>query len=100
MKDMFSLTNLVGFYDGITVTVDKRKATDAIYLDFSKAFDIVSHNILLPKMGRYGFDGWINRWIRSWLQDCTQREVVNSSMFRLRLVTSSVRWISPETGAL
>jgi len=64
-KGKSCLTNLIAFYNGMTTWVDEGRAGDVVYLDFSKAYDTVFHNILLGKLRKYGLDEWSVRWIEN-----------------------------------
>ncbi|CAM4641641.1 unnamed protein product [Lepidochelys kempii] len=83
------LTNVIAFYDEITGSVNEGKAVDMLFLDFSKAFDTVSHSILV-KLKKYGLDGCTTRWVESWLDCRAQRVVINGSMSSWQPVSSGV----------
>ena len=50
------LTDLasVRFIEAIHKAMDQGELTGAIYIDLSKAFDTIGHNVILEKLPRYG----------------------------------------------
>ncbi|GAB0183678.1 cadherin-20 [Grus japonensis] len=64
MKGRSCLTNLISFCDKVTHLVDEGKAVDVVYLDFSKAFDTISHSILLEKLAAHGLDRHTLHWVK------------------------------------
>jgi len=57
------------------LNLNAKSQTDVILLDFSKAFDKVSHRLLLSKLQYYGIAGQLLGWISSFLSGRTQRVV-------------------------
>ncbi|XP_050778418.1 uncharacterized protein LOC127034036 [Gopherus flavomarginatus] len=88
-KGKSCLTNLIAFYEEITGSVDEGKAVDVLFLDFSKAFDTVSHSILAGKL-KYGLDEWTIRSIESWLDCLAQRVVIKGSVSSWQPISSRV----------
>ena len=57
------------YVDDCVAALDKRLYTVTVFLDFSKAFDTVNHDIMLRKLDRLGFRGNTNDYFRSYLCD-------------------------------
>ena len=49
----------------IHYSVQSRQQTAIVYIDFAKAFDVVSHKKLLAKLYTYGIRGTVLLWIKS-----------------------------------
>ena len=74
----------------LKVETDRNEQTDVIFLDFSKAFDKVSHQHLFHKLHYYGIRGDLLTWIKSFVSNRVQQVVVDGQQSNLAAVTSGV----------
>ena len=64
----------------IADSLDKGVGEDAIIIDFSKAFDLVSHDRLLMKLAVSGVELSVVIWVREFLVGHTQRVRVGGQL--------------------
>ena len=84
------MTQLLGVLHDIGKNLDQNKQVDMLYLDFSKAFDSVDHDILLYKLQKHGINGVLLRWFESYLNDRWQRVVIEGAASTWSPMTSGV----------
>ena len=79
-----------GVFHDIGDALHSGKEADMIYLDFSKAFDSVSHPKLLLKLQQHGISGLLLNWFSDYLSNRRQRVVVNAVASSYLHATSGV----------
>ena len=84
------LTNLLEMMENWTKILDDDDGIDVAYLDFRKAFDLVSHKHLLYKMSKFGIKGQVLNWVQAFLSRRTQRVVIRGTASESFEVTSGV----------
>ena len=84
------VTNLLQFLDYIGAILYKAGQVDCVYLDMSKAFDKVRHDLLINKLWDAGFGGKLLDWLHVYLCDRRQRVTVLGATSRDLPVTSGV----------
>ena len=74
-------TNMVNFCDSLALSLNENVINHVIYFDFAKAFDSVSHDILLQKLKTYyRIDGILLKFLVNYLKDRLQRVVIGNEM--------------------
>ena len=63
---------IIELVDKVVSAVERNESTLGIFLDLSKAFDTIDHDILLYKLEYYGFRGIVLDWFKSYLKNRKQ----------------------------
>ena len=70
--------------------LDKGGYICAIFMDLSKAFDTLNHDLLIAKLGAYGFETDALRYMKSYLTNRKQRVRVNKTFSEWERITTGV----------
>ena len=70
---------LIEVFHDVNSILDNSGQVDMVYLDFSKAFDSVSHDLLIHKLSSFGFHSDLTNWFRGYLTGRRQRVVVDGA---------------------
>ena len=76
--------------DKITEGLDRGECLIGVFLDFSKAFDTVDHDILLETLGKYGIQGVELQWFCDYLSNRMQYVTYNNRKSQKENITCGV----------
>ena len=85
-----TVTCLVEVLNYIYKLVDQKRCTALASLDLSKAFDSISHTLILHKLSKLGIGESCLKWIKSYLNDRKQRTKFKSYLSSEETVESGI----------
>ena len=78
LRNKFCNTNLLSFTNSVAFTLHDKTGVDVVYFDFAKAFDTVSHDLILNKLkDQYKIDGNLLKLFVNYLQGRKQRVILD-----------------------
>ena len=82
-------TQLLDFTEDLNDSIEKGNQSDAVVLDFAKAFEKLNHSLLIHKLANYGVNTETLGWTEAFLTNRRQAVVVNNA---------KSKWISVQSG--
>ena len=81
---------LMDMYDRVSAAADNNEFSMGVFIDLSKAFDTLNHDILLKKLEYYGVRGIALDWFKSYLSNRKQCVSLGGVISSLKSVTHGV----------
>ena len=75
---------IIELVDKVVSALERNDGSLGIFLDLSKAFDTIDHDILLYKLEYYGFRGTFLDWFKSYLK-------IENNLLDIKHVILSIR---------
>ena len=83
-------TNLLECFNDWTLTILSKEQQVIVYIDFSKAFDVVSHPKLFARLHSYGVRGTVLLWLKSFFAGRSHQTKVESTLSDTAVLLSGV----------
>ena len=81
---------LVKTFENWKIALDKSESVCALFMDLSRAFDTINHDLLLAKLKAYGFSKDALTLMCIYLKSCKQKVVIDNSTSTTRTVIAGV----------
>ena len=82
VKGKSTITNLIIYSNHIANVLEDNKQFDPVYLDFSKVFDSVNHELLIFKLSKLGIVGKLLEWVESFISDREMSVRIKCNIFK------------------
>lgn len=88
-KGKSTTTAIASLMEHIIENMERGMFTTALFLDYSKAFDCLGHDLILNKLETLGVVGKPNHWFRSYLEGRTQTVEIQYQKNNINMSTSA-----------
>ena len=80
LKQRSTTNYLLECYNDWTICVQTKSQVAVVYIDFCKAFDVISHPKLMNRLFHYGMCGTVLLWLENFFASRTHQTKVDGSL--------------------